>query len=229
MTADTARAAVLATAEVRRHSNAAPLEIPIGSEDDESMADERALGAADLNHHVATVVGKRISRVLYYGLSYEAGEEMDWDFGEWHWPVHGVELTMDDGTTYSALWGEAFGHFDLEVLPEPMSIRLRGAGDSDGPRVWEVTDHPSWAAHVGDRVTAARIVWMPGEPSDEQPWEERQAPIALQLSFSTGEVWVVAAEPMDLRPPDRFYLGQNEVIVVFTPEFAAHIGLPTLQ
>ena len=190
------------------------------------MGDKGVVRAAELVDHLGTTVGKRISRVVYYGLDYGPDEVVEWDFGEWHWPEFGVEFTMDDGTTYSALWGDAFSHFDLEFLPQRMSSRLHGVGDPGGPRVWDVTDHRPWHSRVGEPITAAEIVWMPGEPSDENPWQEAQAPIAVWLSFSGGEVWIVAAEPRDLPPTDRFYLGQNEVIVVFTAAFAASIGLP---
>jgi hypothetical protein len=40
---------------------------------------------------------------VYFGLFYDTTEPVEWDFGEWHWPEFGVELTVEDGSCYSAL------------------------------------------------------------------------------------------------------------------------------
>lgn len=60
--------------------------------------------------------GCRVLKVSYYGFSHW-GE--DWDHGLWHEATMGVELTTDAGATFLACWGDAFGHFGLELLAAP--------------------------------------------------------------------------------------------------------------
>jgi hypothetical protein len=57
--------------------------------------------------------------VVYYLLTGgdDGLEVEEWDFGPWHQPTMGVELLTDDGTRSSAVWGDSFDHYGLEVFP----------------------------------------------------------------------------------------------------------------
>jgi hypothetical protein len=162
---------------------------------------------------VASLAGQRVSRVLYHGLAIEGIPE--WDFGEWHNPVMGVSLSLEDGTPYSAVWGHSFGMFCLEMAREPMDRFLAGPE-------WEVTTNPRWASLIRHPITNAGIVWKFVDHANRTA----PVPVAVHLRFPNGEAWIVAALPHRESSPATFSLAADEVIVVFTPALARALELP---
>jgi hypothetical protein len=169
------------------------------------------------------LIGRRVRAVTYYGLGVDARAH-GWDFDDWHLPVMGVELRLDDDTPYSAVWGSEFGHFGLELYASPMTdhIMLLEAEDG-GPNRWTVTEHRRWAPLMADPVAGARLVWVEGLADRQQADGAVIAPPALRLDFPSGTVRIIAA--MEQRE-GRWWLGADEVIVAFTDDFTASIGYP---
>jgi hypothetical protein len=183
------------------------------------MPDGSGLTETRYRRSLSALVGRRLTSVVHYGLRYAPQHGVQWDFDQWHHPEMGVELVLDDGSVYSAVWGDAFGHFDLELVCEPMRNLLVGVGEPDGPRVWEVTTHPRWAALLGEPIRDAQLVW------NDDAVDEGPVPVAVRLRFSQGDVWLVAGEPVDWPPAGRFYLAMDEVLVIFTRDLAGRLGL----
>lgn len=177
------------------------------------------LTTAEYENTARSLRGAHIARVVYYPLTGgdDGTDVEDWDFGHWHQSTMGVELVTDDAGRFSAVWGSTFGHFGLEVFPDPMARHL-GVGEPWGAAAMDTTDHPRWAGIVGRRVLSADIAWC-----DEG---KIRMPIAFRLQSAEATVWLVAGCPAEWPREDAFRLGTDDVMVVFTPELASRIGIP---
>lgn len=172
----------------------------------------------DLRSAVAGLVGVRIRRVRYCGLRYEGDEEVDWDYDDWHHPEMGVEFELDDGSHCSAVWGDAFGKFNIDCAAEPLGAWFPHVADvTEHFRVWEVTDHPRWRRLIVGPVVEGALVWAEG-------WGE-ELPVSIHLTFPGGEAWIAAGRPQDFPPSGTFYSATDEVIVVFDQYLARMIGV----
>jgi hypothetical protein len=179
------------------------------------------LTAVEYERTAAMLRGRRVRRVVYYPLmgGEEGCEVEDWDFGPWHQPTMGVELFTDDGACFSAVWGSSFDHYGLEVFPEPMTAHLVRIGEPGGSAPLEVTDHPRWSGLVGRKLTRVDIAWS------EDPTGNIRVPDAIRLCSRERAVWIAAGRPADWPPGEVYCLGTDDVMVVFTAEFAAKVGI----
>ncbi len=170
---------------------------------------------------VDSLVGTCLVEVTYFPLRCgdEGTEVEDWDFGAWHLPTMGVELLAENGTRYSAVWDQSFDYYGLEIFREPMSGKLTMVGRPGGSPEVTVTGHPAWAGLVGVPLVGADILWSDGGYG-------RRMPIAVELRAPAATAWLVAGCPAQWPPEGRFHLGTDDVMAVFTREFAGVIGLP---
>lgn len=169
---------------------------------------------------VASLRGARLVEVTYYPLSCgaEGTEVEDWDFGGWHLPTMGVELRTEDGTRYSAVWGQSFDYYGLEIFRAPISSELGLIAEPGGPAEVSVTGHPCWAALTGVPLVGAEILWSEGDYG-------LRMPVALELRVPSATAWLGAGRPAQWPLDGRFLLGTDDVMVVFTQELADAIGL----
>ncbi|MFF3667553.1 hypothetical protein [Microtetraspora malaysiensis] len=184
-----------------------------------------SLTAVEYERTVALLRGRRIRRIIYYPLmgGDDGCEVENWDFGLWHQPTMGVELFTDDGARFSAVWGSSFEHYGLEVFPEPMTAHLAGIGEPGGPAQVEVTDHARWSGLVGRKLTSVGIAWS------EDPEHNIRVPDAIRLCSRERAVWIAVGRPAAYPPGEAFHLGTDDVMVVFTAEFAAKVGIPGIR
>jgi hypothetical protein len=173
---------------------------------------------------VASLRGRCVMEVSYFPLAWGGGggdgdiEVEDWDFGDWHLPTMGVELLVDDGTRYAAVWGHSFDYHGLEIYRGPMSGELGVVGQPGGAPKVPVTEHVAWSGILGAPLTGAEILWSKGAYG-------RRLPVAVELSTQTSAVWLVAAVPATWPADGHFNLGTDDVMVVFTHALAEAIGL----
>ncbi|GGP02645.1 hypothetical protein LDL08_13070 [Nonomuraea glycinis] len=182
------------------------------------------LSAVEYERTAAVLRGRRIHRVVYYPLMGGKGgcDVEEWDFGAWHQPTMGVELFTDDGGCFSAVWGSSFDRYGLEVFPVPMTAQLRMIGEPGGSAAVDVTDHPRWSSLVGRELTCVDIAWC----QDSEGGLRR--PDAIRLCSLEKVVWIAAARPAEWPPAEVYHLGTDDVMVVFTAEFAAKVGIPSV-
>jgi hypothetical protein len=168
---------------------------------------------------VAELRGQRLAEIVYFPLAIDDnGRPEDWDFGDWHEPTMGVELTFHSGHRYSAIWNNTFTEYGLEVFPQPMiDFLLMGPG---GSVAVPVSDHPRWAGLVGRKVIAADLCW------DSDPGRTIRVPSAVRLGFRGTAVWIAAGCSVDAGPATSFRLGTDDVVVAFSPEMSSRIGIP---
>ena len=125
---------------------------------------------------VALLRGKRIAGITYYVLmgGDDGREPEQWDFGTWHDATMGVELVTDGGERFSAVWGDSFDHYGLELFTGPMTDHVVALGEPRGVAAISVSRHPQWAGLVGTELTSVDIAWSDDPVST--PWRCGLAP-----------------------------------------------------
>ncbi|MGW3510827.1 hypothetical protein [Streptomyces sp. NPDC000994] len=173
---------------------------------------------------VAGLRGRTIVAVHYFVLMVgnEVTDPDEWDYGAWHEPTMGVELIMDDGGTYSAVWGSTFDYYGVELYSAPMRDFLSRVNKPGGSVRVAVTDHPLWAGVVSAPIESCRIQWCGEERGAPTPMPE-----AIHLRTATGQVWIAAGRLATYEPdgPGPFYLGTDDVLVIFDTDVAERAGL----
>ena len=64
---------------------------------------------------------------------------------------------------------------------------------------------------------------------DHDPSGAIGVPSAIRLGFRGSTVWIAAGCSVDAGPATSFWLGTDDVMVVFTPEMSSQIGIPGLH
>ncbi|WP_028803757.1 hypothetical protein [Streptomyces sp. 142MFCol3.1] len=171
---------------------------------------------------VAGLRGRTIVAVDYFVLMVgdEGTDPDEWDYGAWHEPTMGVELTTDDGGTYSAVWGSTFDYYGVELYSAPMGDFLSRIGLPGGAARVAVAEHPLWAGVVSAPIESCHIQWR---------GEEHGAPVpeAIHVRTATGKVWIAAGRSATYKPdgPGPFYLCTDDVLVIFDTKVAERAGL----
>ncbi|SEE21297.1 hypothetical protein [Jiangella alba] len=182
----------------------------------------------DYDRKTAGLAGVRVEGVEYWDM--RDVEPREWDHGDWHHAVMGVELTTDAGPV-SVVCTNTFHPYGVEIFDEPLS-KLVVRGD-DGPGNWTVTDHPAWRSRTDQPILAAGTFWErlgfgPGRYSDGSiatPARTVEVPVALRLDFAAGPLWFVAGNPSET---GEVFIPGDEIMVVFTPEEMLRIGFPAV-
>lgn len=169
----------------------------------------------------ANLTGSLVTTVTYYGFPASSG--MAWDHGRYHEAAMGVELTCSSGQRFVACWGDAFGHFGLELLASAADDVFQNR-----PDVRDFSVHPWWAPFARSAVSAG-IIWRTGHVDRVEDEPDEPAPVAVTLASGQHLVWVAAAEAADAgtSPMSRggFLLGADHVLVTADRQFAHTIGL----
>lgn len=175
---------------------------------------------------VADLVGRRVLGVTYWDV-HDFGHGQDWDFGDWHLAVMGVELTTDRGPV-TVTWDDTFYPYGAELW---LHAFTKDAVDADdGPDGWAVETHPHWQPRLGSPVREASAEWVRWEVGPgyrggvrvSEP-ESHDAPVGLRLDFDAGPVWLIAAIP-DGPHLEKPFVGGDEILVVFDVDRLRRIG-----
>jgi hypothetical protein len=159
---------------------------------------------------LANLRGHALSEVAYFGFSWFGS---DWDEGSYHRASMGVELVRDDGRRFFAGWGDAFGHFGLELVDAAASEILHNQ-----PERRDFSHHRWWRPFIHAPM-AATAIWQSGHNDSDE-----SAPVALELSTDDHRVWVVSAQKEEGLDA-RYLLGLDEVLVTADRSFAVDLGL----
>jgi hypothetical protein len=177
---------------------------------DNSLATRASVVAAS-----RALSGSLLATVTYYGFSWDGGS---WDHGTHHNATMGVELTSADDTHFVACWGDAFGHFGLELLVGDAAHIFQTCLERR-----DFSGH-TWWAPFAQTPASAELIWR-----DDHSDVGGSAPVALALTAGEHCVWVVAAQPVesDASSMSRggYLLGMDEVIVTGERHFAESIGI----
>ncbi|MFJ6118883.1 hypothetical protein ACWGJX_14745 [Streptomyces sp. NPDC054775] len=171
---------------------------------------------------VAGLRGQTIVAVDYFVLmgGDEGTDPDEWDYGTWHEPTMGVELTMDDGGTYSAVWGSTFDYYGVELYPAPMRDFLSHIDEPGGPARVAVAEHSLWAGIISAPIESCRVQWCGEEHGSPTP-----VPEAIHVRTVAGQVWIAAGRSATYEPDGPFHLCTDDVLVIFDTDVAERAGL----
>lgn len=173
------------------------------------------------------LVGVRIEGVEYWDIHNFSDELREWDYGDWHHAVMGVELKTSAGPV-AVVWTNTFYLYGVELFRESITKLL--VLSDDGPECWTVTDHPEWRSRTGQQILAVdthweRLVFGPARHSDGRMGEGRTVDllVGLRLDFAAGPVWFVAGIPTE---EGGVFVPVDEIMVVFTSDAMLRLGFP---
>jgi len=168
-----------------------------------------------LERVVASLRGLRITGVEYALMTGggEGGcEPLTWDYGMWHEPTHGCQLTMDIGVVFTFTWGNTFGCYGLEVVDRPVEEYLANIGEPWGSVILPVGGQPSWQRLLGREIVDTELAWVDWVSGDATPCWVRLDLGPSELLRSTPEsVWIAAGR----WDRDRFVFASDDVTVIF--------------
>ena len=189
------------------------------------VTDDHIDARVSFEQRVDSLRGRRVLSVGYWDLI-GMGPDTEWDFGDWHHAVMGVQLTTDAGPV-TVTWTATFYPYGVEVFLEPID---RHVSQDVTQRVGPSTDS-RWTALLGQPVRDARVSWDritvgPATRSNGQvvgrPYDV-DVPTALRLDFDGGPVWFVAGMP-EFPNPERAFIPGDEIMVVFTASKMRQLG-----
>ena len=108
---------------------------------------------ADFDRRVGSLRGRRVLSVGYWDLS-GMGLDTEWDFGDWHHAVMGVQLTTDAGPV-TVTWTSTFYPYGVEVFLQPIDRHV----DQDRTQRVGPSADSRWTAMLGQPVRDARVSW----------------------------------------------------------------------
>jgi hypothetical protein len=172
------------------------------------------------------LVGQSLTKIVYVRLWYEGRADFRYDYGDWHWPEVGVEVTTDQGLPFHAIWSSEVASFDMTLAVGPISDHWRPLREvPEGLHVLDVSNDGRWRPFLNRPLQDVAITtWEVGGFRGPVG-----VPIAVRLSVPGHSAWIVEAQPKNAMvtalEQDNFYLGMDEVIVIFGDTGAQSIGL----
>lgn len=188
---------------------------------------------AGLERVVSGLVGERLVGVSYTDVGSEVPWLVEWDFGDWHHAVMGVELMLASGPV-TITWTNTFYTYGVEAARVPLASYLRPDCDAE---TWDVGHHARWVGRVGTSISAASLCWMRVDvgPAHRAGDGERvgdgysvDVPVGLRVEFAVADsspVWFLAAMP-NLSEPDKAFIGGDEIMVLFAADKLKRLGFP---
>jgi hypothetical protein len=168
--------------------------------------------------------------VDYWDVHTFGPEPAQWDYGDWHHAVMGVELGTDLGPV-TVTWTDTFHPYGVEVLDEPIEYRLATGGEGPERVGPDGTGLRAWTPCLGSPVRNAECWWErlrigPGKRTDGSvagPAYSIDVPVAVRLDFPATAVWFVAGTPQLSDPPTAF-IPADEIMVVFSRDKMRELG-----
>lgn len=170
----------------------------------------------DNEQAAAHLSGQVLVRVRYFLLTLDdEGHLWDWDFGAWHQPTMGVELTTEHGDTFSATWGQYDWGYGVDLFHDPMSAHLiTEAADN-----WtDVSNAHAWSGLLGTPIQAS-FLW------NDYGTGQAPCPEALMLNADHASAWIIAADWNRQRGKTTIQLGTDDLLVVFDSKLVNALGL----
>lgn len=173
--------------------------------------------------------GLCVSGVDYWDVHNFGDTPAQWDYGDWHHAVMGVQLTTQAGPR-TVTWTNRFFPYGVEVFRDPIERHLVLGGE--GAERVGPTGLSRWSDLVGVPIREVAVSWdrlevgpsvdvSTGEVVGEASSVE--VPTALRLDFEGSFVWFVAGQPMFPSLVEVF-IPSDEIMVVFSGEKMRSMG-----
>jgi hypothetical protein len=166
--------------------------------------------------------------VDYWDIHNFGPEPAEWDYGDWHHAVMGVQLRTDAGPV-TVTWTATFYPYGVEVFPEPIDCHL-SLGEFGPYRVGPGLES-RWSVYLGSPIHDVAICWdtltvgLTRAAAGEvvaRPYAV-DVPTALRVDFEVGPVWFVAGMPQYPRVEQVFIPG-DEIMIVFEGSKMTQMG-----
>ncbi|HEX8065682.1 MAG TPA: hypothetical protein VF520_04055 [Thermoleophilaceae bacterium] len=190
-----------------------------------TSAEERNRVEADLSG----MAGHGLAGVRYVGMSDEGAPT--WDVGTFHSIDYGLEIELEDRTTWSIAWDQA-GHNEA-ILVYAGTLSSQFSPDAE-VAVWDVTS--VWRQRFPEGFTEVECVWtrhVYGPAYTGVRWEIRVDDggvsdlclLSLVLTGARGGQAVVTLGGEDHDAAGRFAAFHDNVAVFFSLEEARRVGV----
>jgi hypothetical protein len=160
---------------------------------------------ADFERVLQQLVGRCIEAVSYVEIAYERDGRPMWnrDSESFDSLDFGVQMTLDDDSTFSVTWGAEFTPHNVSILRGPLEF-----SEGSSTRRWDVG--PRWRERrlLDSPVISARATWLPADPPNG-----REYPQDVRLEFESGAVVVLSA--FEFRAGDRNMVMMDNITVFF--------------
>ncbi|MCA2217659.1 hypothetical protein [Jidongwangia harbinensis] len=193
-------------------------------------ANRPADGRAAFEAKLTDLRGRCLTAVEYWDVHNFASEPAEWDYGDWHHAVMGIQLRTDQGPV-TLTWTAAFYPYGVEVFHDPITDHL--VLGEDGPqRVGPSDDPPGvWAPYLGSTIRGGAFHWERFEIGPSRRADgiivgaayTVDVPTALRVDVPAGAVWFVAAIPQ-FPQMQRVFVPGDEIMVVFAADKMREMG-----
>ena len=102
---------------------------------------------------VQSLVGERISKVKYFEINYEGGQEYwnsDLGFDSLD---YGLDLEMESGAIEGIIWGSEFYQYGVSLVSASLDTELKSCQKID------VTKISRWHELIGNEIINVKVIW----------------------------------------------------------------------
>jgi hypothetical protein len=149
---------------------------------------------ASFDARVETLRGRRVLGVDYRDIHNFGREPAEWDYGDWHHAVMGVQLTTDSGPV-TVTWTATFYPYGVEAFLEPITDHV--VVHDGGPERLGPDGESRWDVLVASPIRHATTWWETFDIGAGRRTSDGEivnsafsvdVPLALRLDFDTGPV-----------------------------------------
>jgi hypothetical protein len=159
---------------------------------------------------LAQLIGRRIEGARYFELRYEQTGGPMWELGSSFDSLDfGLELDLDDGSTWSCIWAPPT--YDEALVVYEGVLRPTMFPDPDAPRVWQVDER--WRDRGPGTIVSVETAWL------------RMRHLCLETVILKGSGDRAAVITLGASTDDgRFVPSATSVAVFFSLEEASEAG-----
>ena len=159
----------------------------------------------EYDNRVHMLLGKVISKVIYYEVDYGDGLFHFFDDPRFDSLDFGLDLVLEEEERFAITWGDEFWQYGISVKPKPLvSVQWTD-------RMLDVSTCSRWRLVLGKKIRSAEVSWSWCEELGK-PETRVYYPQDLLLRFDEGRVMVISA--LEIREEDR-PMGMMDNITVF--------------
>ena len=163
---------------------------------------------------VHRLVGRSIVSVRYFEIVYPAGDAA-WHGDDFHALDFGLEIDLDNTTTWSFIWQQAGSNEALLAYEgQLVGNQLRADGVF---QIWPVGESDQWQAVTRRPIAAVGSAW--------EHWDADLCPVTWTLTVEGGG-WV--AVTLGTRDERGVFRGSHDDVAVFFDRSIAHAAGVTL-
>ncbi len=152
---------------------------------------------------VRSLIGERISKVRYFEIDYEGGQEYWNSNSSFDSLDYGLDLEMESGTIKGIIWGSEFYQYGISLISASLDTELKSS------RKIAVSEKSRWHELIGSEIKNVKVIWS---------WVKEVGlfkkkiyyPQDLVLTLSENKVVYISA--LEIREDTHFGMADNITI-----------------